>query len=73
MKDLWKQVDSFAAKSKQQWTYADEEIKKIEGWKFKGCPDGIVWRASRKGSSRDVTARTAEELVAKVKAEEGIK
>jgi hypothetical protein len=68
-KGLWKDVDAFAAKSKQQYDYADEEFKKLPGWKFKGCPDGLVWRASHAKERLEVTARDADTLVARVKVE----
>lgn len=68
-KTLWKDVDAFAAKSKQQFDYANEEIAKLKGWKSKGCPDGMLWLARHSRSSTNVTARTAEELVRKVQAE----
>lgn len=68
-KTLWKDVDAFAAKSKQQFDYANEEIAKLKGWKSKGCPDGMLWLALHARSNTTVTAKSAEELVTKVRAE----
>jgi membrane protein involved in colicin uptake len=68
-RDLWKEVDSFAEKSRKQYEHADEEIKRLPGWRFKGCPEGVVWIASHQKERLEVTARTAEALVEKVRAE----
>lgn len=68
-KEMWKEWDALKAKSKGEYERADEEIKKLPGWKFKGCPDGVVWRATNQKESLEATDRTADGLVTKVKAE----
>lgn len=67
--EMWSQWDELKRKSETAFLTAKDEIAKFPGFKFKGCPDGVIWRASHRSLREDITARTPEDLVAKVKKE----
>lgn len=67
-KEMWKEWDALKAKSKNEYARAEEEIAKLPGWKFKGCPDGMIWMATHQKERIEMKGRTADELVSKVQA-----
>lgn len=70
-KDMWKQVDEMRSRSQNEFNHAKEEIAKLEGWTFKGCDDGVVWKARHQKESITITARSSNDLVTKVRAKHG--
>lgn len=70
MRDLWKDVDQWAAKSKAEYQRAEEALSRMPGWKFNGCPDGVIWEAQYPREKIKCTARTVDELLSKVTKEQ---
>lgn len=67
-KEMWAQWDGLKAKSRNEFEHAKEEIAKLDGWKFKGCEDGITWSARHQKEAITIKARSGGELVEKVRA-----
>lgn len=65
--EMWSQWDDLKAKSRNAFETAKEEIAKLEGWKFKGCDDGINWVASHQKERITIKARSSDALVDLVK------
>lgn len=66
-RQMWAQWDDLKAKSRNAFEHAKEEIAKLEGWKFKGCDDGINWVATHQKARITIKARSADALVDLVK------
>lgn len=65
--DMWKDVDTKLNAIKREYAETAAAIKACKGWRFGGCPDGLMWVA-RHNKHGEIKERKSADLIRVVQA-----